>query len=233
MKIHLSTPFYIGAFVLLVIIIIVLLIISPTQKCFFELEKFYPIIYYNLHKNEYNYKQIMDEIINITGIKRVDIDNNIESNKKLEWINYSKEKYPYIRGDVKILPLYYQGKYYQNYKFFPKLMNILENQSSILNVYFWKLSAESALLQHHPKTNDGKINIHEENIIDLPILRYTLAINVLSCMEEECSLWVEGQLKKLVFDKYLLWDPNKEFSLHNDSDTDGDVLFLNIDLKKP
>jgi hypothetical protein len=233
MKVHLSTSFYIGVFVLLIIIIIILLIISPTQCCFFELEKYYPIIYYNLHKNEYIYKQVINEIINTTGVKRIDIDNHIEPNKNLEWLDYSKKKYSYIRGNIKILPLYYKDNYYDNYKYFPILMNILENQPNILNVYFWKLSPDSALLQHSTKTNNGNINIDESNIIDLPILRYTLAINVLSCMEEECSLWVDGQLKQLVFDKYLLWDPNKEFSLHNDSDTDGDILFLNIDLKKP
>jgi hypothetical protein len=232
MPIYLSTPFYIGAFVLLVIIIIILLIISPTQKSFFDLQEYYPILYYNLHKNEYLYKEIINEIVNNTGIKRVDIENPL-TNDKLEWIDYSPKKYSYIRGKVEILPIYYQGKFYDNYKYFPKLMNLMQIQPNILNIYFWKLSSESALLQHFPKLTNGNSNIHESNILDLPILRYTLAINVLTCMEEECSLWVSGHLKKLVFDKYLLWDPNKEFSLHNDSDTDGDVLFLNIDLKNP
>jgi hypothetical protein len=157
---------------------------------------------------------------------------------KMDWIDYSNEQYSYIRGKVQILPLYYNNQYHNNSAYFPKLMQLLYSQPNILNVFFWKLSPGSGLLQHLPRKADGTPNIHEKNILDIEtgkasapsILRYTLAINVLSCMEEECSLWVNGQLKKLTFDKAVLWDPYHEFSLHNDTATDGDILFLNIDI---
>lgn len=228
MAIRLSTPYYIGAFVILFIIILALILLSPTQNSFFDLQERYPILYYNLHKNDHVYKQVIKEIIAKTGINRVDMESTGASESKLEWIDYPA--FDYVRGKVQILPLYYNGQTYNNCGHFPLLMQLLQIQSKILNVFFWKFSPNSALLQHAPKLTDGKQNIHEANIIDKPVLRYTLAVNVLSCAEEECSLWVGGQLKKLTFDKYLLWDPNKEFSLHNETDTDGDVIFLNIDL---
>lgn len=254
MPLKLSTPYYIGAFVILFIIILVLLVISPTQNSFFELKEVYPHLYYNLHENKPVYDAIITEILRATEINRIDMDRpesptpNTESDtqstkpslqedhkdtlaeNKLIWLNYSPEKYSYIRGKVDILPLVYNGKEYNNIAAFPILMQIMQLQPNILNIYFWRLGAESALLQHPPKLIDGCANIHESSILDKKVLRYTLAINVLSCIEEECSLWVGGQLKKLVFDTYVLWDPSKEFSLHNDSATEGDVLFLNIDI---
>ena len=267
MQLKLSTPFYIGAFVVLLILIFVLLVISPTQNSFFELKEIYPILYYNLHENKYAYNIIIKEIVDATGITRIDMDEilavidpladnsnlaasttespELKSTKvqlleddqpvkiespKLEWISYSSDKYDYIRGKVDILPLYYNNRIYDNAKYFSHLMRFLKVQPNVINIYFWRLAAESALLQHTPKCPDGKTNIHEESILDKNILRYTLAVNVLSCAEEDCSIWVGGHLKKLVFDKYVLWDPSKEFSLHNDSATEGDVLFLNIDI---
>ena len=237
MAIKLSTPFYIGAFIILIIIIAILLVLSPTQNSFFDLKEKFPILYYNLHENKYVYNTIIEEIVGNTRVSRIDMDiPNL--NNEMIWIDYSNEKYNYIRGKVQILPLYYNNKYYANHKYFPKLMNLLYAQSNILNVFFWKLSPESGLLPHQPITDDGSANIHEHNILEIEeskrgfpnILRYTLAINALSCMEEECSLWVNGQLKKLTFDKAVLWDPSQEFSLHNETATDGDILFLNIDI---
>jgi hypothetical protein len=234
MSYELSTSFYIGAFVILVVIIMILLIISPTQNSFFDLKEKYPILYYNLHHNSYVYNNIIKEIVSNTGVKRADMEELKYTNAPIQWLDYSVEQYTYIRGDVQILPLYYNNQYYENYKCFPLLMQLLQVQPNILNVFFWKLSDLSGLLQHTPKKQDGTPNIHETNILDIHkkngILRYTLAINVLSCAEDECSLWVNGQLKKLVFDRYLLWNPLLEFSLHNESATDGDILFLNIDI---
>jgi hypothetical protein len=221
--------YYIGILVILIVVIITLLIISPTQSSFYEFEKLYPILYNNIHKNEDRYRNIIQEIINVTKIHHIDYTPTINNNINLEWINYSAKDYDYVRGKVEILPMYYNNKYYDNYKYFPLLLQALLQQPNILNVFFWKFSHTSGLLQHNTKKNN-EVNIHDYNIINLPILRYTLAINVLSCVEEECSLWVDGQLKKLVFNEFLLWNPNKEFSLHNDSSTDDDVLFLNIDL---
>lgn len=256
MPLKLSTPYYVGAFVVLFIVILVLLVISPTQNSFFELKELYPHIYYNLHENKPVYDKIIEEVLAATSINRIDMEpppddlktnpnevdiaSNTRTNakspdvpsKNLVWLNYSPEKYSYIRGKVDILPLIYNGKQYENTAAFPTLMQFMQFQPNILNIYFWRLGAESALLQHPPKLVDGCANIHESSILDKKILRYTLAINVLSCVEEECSLWVGGQLKKLVFDTYVLWDPSKEFSLHNDSATEGDVLFLNIDIMR-
>lgn len=256
MPLKLSTPYYVGAFVVLFIVILLLLVISPTQNSFFELKELYPHIYYNLHENKPVYDKIIEEVLAATLINRIDMEpppNDLEANsneagvasntrtnakspdapsKNLVWLNYSPEKYSYIRGKVDILPLIYNGKQYENTAAFPTLMQFMQFQPNILNIYFWRLGAESALLQHPPKLVDGCANIHESSILDKKILRYTLAINVLSCVEEECSLWVGGQLKKLVFDTYVLWDPSKEFSLHNDSATEGDVLFLNIDIMR-
>lgn len=239
MAIKLSTPFYIGAFIILIIIIVILLVLSPTQNSFFDLKDQCPILYYNLHENKYVYKNIIEEIVGNTGVSRIDM-NVPNLDNEMDWIDYPNDKYPYIRGKVQILPLYYNNQYSNNSVYFPKLMQLLYTQPNILNVFFWKLSPRSALLQHQPRTADGAPNIHENNILDIElgklgaphILRYTLAINVLSCMEEECSLWVNGQLKKLTFDKAVLWDPYQEFSLHNETATDGDILFLNIDIGK-
>jgi hypothetical protein len=246
MQIKLSTPYYIGAFVVLFIVILILLVISPTQNSFFELKEVYPSLYYNLHENPPIYDQLIQEILKVTGISRIDIEqqegdvvvakeptkaeNATIQTPTLEWLEYSPETYDYIRGKVHILPLYYNDKLYDNHLSFPTLMRFMRIVPGIFNIYFWKLGPESALLQHPPKRANGTPNIHEDSVLDKKIYRYTLAINVLSCVEEECSIWVGGHLKKLIFDKYVLWDPSKEFSLHNDSATDGDVLFLNIDL---
>lgn len=238
MPIKPSTSFYIGAFVILVIIILALLVLSPTQNSFFDLKATYPILYYNLHDNQYLYDNMIKEIVLATNIIRVDTppdtapteSSHDTSATNLEWISYAADKFPYVRGKVEILPLIYNNKQYDNTIHFPLLMQFIKIQPNILNIYFWKFGAESALLQHYPTNEKGASNIHEENILDKKVLRYTLAINVLSCAEEDCSIWVNGHLKKLVYDKYVLWDPSKEFSLHNDSATDGDVLFLNIDL---
>ena len=239
MQIKLSTPYYIGAFVVLFIVILVLLVISPTQNSFFELKDIYPSLYYNLHENPPIYEQLLQEIIKVTGVSRIDMEPQeaaataaavAEQVASLEWLEYSPKTYDYIRGKVDILPLYYNYKLYDNHLHFPTLMRFMRIVPGIFNIYFWRLGPESALLQHPPKRANGTPNIHEESVLDKKIYRYTLAINVLSCVEEECSIWVGGHLKKLIFDKYVLWDPSKEFSLHNDSATDGDVLFLNIDI---
>ena len=239
MQIKLSTPYYIGAFVVLFIVILVLLVISPTQNSFFELKDIYPSLYYNLHENPPIYEQLLQEIIKVTGVSRIDMEPQeaaataaavAEQVASLEWLEYSPKTYDYIRGKVDILPLYYNYKLYDNHLHFPTLMRFMRIVPGIFNIYFWRLGPESALLQHPPKRANGTPNIHEESVLDKKIYRYTLAINVMSCVEEECSIWVGGHLKKLIFDKYVLWDPSKEFSLHNDSATDGDVLFLNIDI---
>jgi hypothetical protein len=227
-----TTSYYIGLFIVSVIAIIVLLVLSPTQNSFFDLKEKYPILYYNLHENKYVYDNVISEIIMNTGISRIDypIVENTNLNQ-IEWIDYSINEYPYIRGNVQILPLFYNNVFYNNCAYFPVLMQLLQIQPDIVNVFLWKLSSDSALLQHPQKKTDGNSNIHETNILDKNILRYTLAVNILSCMEEECSIWVDGQLRKLTFDKFVLWDPSKEFSLHNDTATDGDTIFLNIDIK--
>ena len=244
MQIKLSTPYYIGAFVVLFIVILVLLVISPTQNSFFELKDIYPSLYYNLHENPLIYEQLLQEIIKVTGVSRIDMEpqeasataetaataaatatvetaaaaaagtsSPAEQVASLEWLEYSPKTYDYIRGKVDILPLYYNYKLYDNHLHFPTLMRFMRIVPGIFNIYFWRLGPESALLQHPPKRANGTPNIHEESVHDKKIYRYTLAINVLSCVEEECSIWVGGHLKKLIFDKYVLWDPSKELSL--------------------
>lgn len=48
--------------------------------------------------------------------------------------------------------------------------------------------------------------------------------------EEQSSIWVNGEIKKTIYDDYLLWDPSKKFSLCNE--TDDDIIYLNIDIKR-
>lgn len=250
--VELSTACYIGVFVILIISIICLVIISPTQTSFYDLKYIYPTLYYILHTTnmESVYKKIINEIVNETKIIRTDIDSNqlvdifsqsepidsinINQSNKLEWLSYSADKYEYVRGNVSILPLFYNGKYYSNnINRFNLLMSILYIMPNIINVFFWRLPPKSGLLEHTPKTSKGIPNIDEANILDIEnIYRYTLAINVLSCSEEDCSIWVNGHIRTLLYDKYIVWTPNKPFSIHNDSATEGDTLFLNIDFTK-
>ena len=239
-----SFSYYFGIFVILCIIILTLLIVSPTQNCFFDLKEKYPSLYLDLHENNQIYNQLIIEIVSAVGISRLDlnIDYSPDNFNKFSWLdakniissaNLSPSKSPtchnYIKGEIQILPLYYANKYYSNIMYFPQLMNILYRHNNILNVFFWKMGPGSAFLQHGAQTATGAPNINETNIIGQNVLRYTLAINPLTIMEEECSIWVSGKIKKLIFDKYILWDANKEFSLHNDTNTDGEILFLNID----
>ena len=207
MNIKLSFTFYLGAFIILCIIITILLLVSPHQNNFYNVKDKYPSLYYNLHKNE----RVIEEILNTTNMTRPDIQF-VPNKIQLEWINYQNNE---IKGDVKVLPLFYNNKYYENIKYFPNLMNSIRDQK-ILSLYFWKISPNSAILKQLYDNSDA--------------LRYTVSINAMSCNEEECSLWVNGEIKKMDFDKYALWNPAREFSLHNN--TDNEILFLNIEIEK-
>lgn len=229
-----STTYYISFFVIIFIVIFGLLIFAPSQNIFFNLKEECPYLYYILHQNKSKYDRIIKEIIKATNLKRPDIEEEF-TNYKLEWIDYPN--YNYVKKNIQILPLFYQNKYYNNINYFPELMTTITELCSsinVLNVFFWKFSSGAAFCEHNIIDENGNINTDEKNIIEhsksQKVLRYTLAINPLTVMEDECSLWVDGKIKKLAFDDYVLWDPTKKFSLHNDTYSDSDVLFLNIDI---
>lgn len=234
----LSQAYYIGSFAILIICILCLVIMSPSPNSFFDLKEVYPSLFYIIHNNT-TYMPLITEIVNVAGIDRIDIEPQntcIQTTKSDEceiyWMPYMN--FTYVRGCVSILPLYFNNEYYtHNINKFDKLMTLLYLLPKVINVFFWRLGAKAALLEHAPYTTDNKPNIYEHNILGCRnILRYTLAINVLSCTEEDCSLWVDGHLRTLIYDKYVVWNPNKSFSLHNDGSTDGDTLFLNIDFER-
>lgn len=228
-----TTSYYFGIFIVLCIIVLALVVMSPTQNSFFDLKLKFPKLYKDLHSDTDVYKLLIEEILKTTGVSRIDFGNEINiGHTDLIWLDAKKSLWgstdlDYVKGNIMILPLFYSDTYYTNINHFPLLMNILYNHPNILNVFFWKLESDAAFTQHIP---DSPNNTNEKNILGHKVLRYTLPINVLTINEEECSLWVNGQMKRMAFDNYVLWDPNKEFSLHNYSDTDSDILFLNIDL---
>jgi len=223
-----SFSYYLAIFIILFILIFALLVVSPAQDCFFDFKEKYPYLYEDIHGDKQIYRQLINEIVSVTGISRIDepnipIKSRFSERTSLIWLNANESDIrEYVRGNIQILPLFYDGKYYSNISYFPQLMNILYKYNNILNVFFWKMPINSAFLQH---VSTSIISGHK-------VLRYTLAINPLTVMEEECSLWVNGKIKRLAFDDYVLWNINKEFSLHNNTNTDDDILFLNIDLEE-
>lgn len=224
-----SISFYIGCFIILCICIIVLLLISPVKKNFYDLKEQYPILYYNLHQNNKNYQSVLNEILNGLNIDRIDINRltsehlsqyptseHLSQNPTFEhWLEYPNSEH--CQNMVYIFPLFINGELSKKSSEFKTLINLLNNQPEIKSVYFWKFPPKSAFKQHiESNTND--------------IMRYTLCINGMGCTEEHSSLWVNGDIKKLVYDDYVLWDPSKEFSLHNE--TEDDIIYLNVDVKK-
>lgn len=215
-----SISFYIGCFIILCICIIVLLLISPVKKNFYDLKEQYPILYYNLHQNNKNYQSVLNEILNGLNIDRFDI-NRLNSRKLLQdpnsknWLEYPTTEH--CQNMVYTFPLFINGELSEKSSEFKILINLLNNQPEIKSVYFWKFPPKSAFKQHIESNTNN-------------IMRYTLCINGMGCTEEHSSLWVNGDIKKLVYDDYVLWDPSKEFSLHNE--TDDDIIYLNVDVKK-
>lgn len=221
-----SISFYIGCFIILCICIIVLLLISPKKNNFYDLKEQYPILYYNLHQNTTNYQSILNEILNGLKINRSDINQSeadkpkedqseADNVKDIDWVEHRTTEH--CKNIVFSLPLFINGELKNNSTKFNKLVNLLNNQSDIKAIYFWKFPPKSAFKQHiESNTND--------------IMRYTLCINGMGFTEEQSSLWVNGEIKKLIYDDYVLWDPSKEFSLHNE--TDDDIIYLIVDIKR-
>lgn len=240
---------YFGYLIILIIIILFLLVMAPDQQEFFSLKQEYPALYYNIHENKNAYDAIIKELVYNTNIERIDIIErfSLAIHKELQWVPYSKK--PYVKGDVSILPLFCNGIYYPNLQYFPNLLCALNNIPGIINIFIWRFYPNSALLEQDPVADVGAGVISEDDVdarttmkcaqylIKLPninkkSLRYTLSINALSWREEDCFIWVNGKIKMLCSDTAVLWDPLKPFSIHNNTDNDGPIIFLNIDMAR-
>lgn len=214
-----STAYYIGLFVVICIVVFALLIFAPSQNILLKLETQCPAMYWAIHTN---YKKIVEEIIASTGASRDDMD--VQANGcNLDAILMDQ---PYIRGNVEIIPIYYNNKY-SNHVHFPTLLSTLHSicgHVNITNVFFWRIYTNSAIGEHtdHPD---------ESSTCSGKALRYTVAINSMALTEEECSLWVDGKIKKMDLDDSALWDPSNNYSLHNNTYSDNPILFLNIDFE--
>ncbi len=223
---------YIAIFVVLIVGICMLIVISPMKESMFDLGKHQPVLYYNFHMNNHMYTDIVAEALTAIGYGRPDMQL-VPNPAPLEWIDYPQ--FEHIRGSVGILPLYYSGRSWDNTQHFPKLMNMLQIVPGVINVFMWRFENASAILQHVPSPQ----NTHEQNIFFMKlgtgerILRYILALNSLSYSEHDCSLWVNGKIKKLSLDDYLLWDPLQPFSLHNDTNDENPIIFLVLDIVVP
>ncbi len=216
-----STTYYIGLFVVMCMIVLGLLVFAPSQNILLNLETECPPMHWALRTN---YKKIIEEILNVTGATRDDMPDISHMDNSLKVISI---KQPHICGTVDVIPIYYDNKYVNNQ--FSILLSTLREICGFVNissVFLWRLYPKSSIGEHSGK-ND------EQPLVDHNTLRYTIAVNPMAVTEEECSLWVDGKIKKMALDDSVLWDPNHNYSLHNDTYSDDFILFLNIDFEHP
>ena len=145
-----------------------------------------------------------------------------KTNEKLEktkkWDIWPDQKI--INGEVQILPIYMFSKLYtKNIKKFNKFYDLMCKIGGIRSIYFLYLKPNSSIAKHF-----GWKEISNDT------LKLIYSLNSYND-EDDCGIWINGEVKALSKGSYHLFDSSKEHSIYNNSD--DDLYFLIIDLERP
>lgn len=197
-----STSVFIGISVIIFIICVLLLIFAPKSINYYSIET-YPILKSICENNK--------DIIN------KDFDN-IENDA--DWINWPDPGY--VSGVCKIFPIYIYSILSKKRKHkCSETYKLIKNMPDVKTCAFIKIDKKSKL----NKQTECK-ELSNSTLRCLYVLK-----SVSSAPVETCGIWVNGESKKLISNKLIIFDSSKEHSIYNG--TDYPLYALLIDIKRP
>lgn len=197
-----STSIFIGVSVIIFIICVLLLIFAPKSINYYPIET-YPIL-----------KSICENNKNIINGDFENIENDVD------WVPWPDPSY--VSGKCSIFPIYIfsilskkrKDKSLKTYK-------LIKNMPDVKTCAFIKIDKKSKLI----KQTECK-ELSNSTLRCLYILK-----SVSSAPVETCGIWVNGESKKLISNKIIIFDSSKEHSIYNG--TDYPLYALLIDIKRP
>jgi aspartyl/asparaginyl beta-hydroxylase (cupin superfamily) len=197
-----STSIFIGLIVIVFIICVTLLIFAPKSINYYPIET-YPILESIYENNKSIINKDFDDIENDT-----------------DWLDWPDMTY--VSGTCKIFPMYIFSTLSKKRKQkCSKTYKLIKNMPNIKTCAFIKIDKKSKL----NKQTECK-ELANSTLRCLYILK-----SVSHAPIETCGIWVNGESKKLISNKIIIFDSSKEHSIYNG--TDYPLYALMIDIKRP
>jgi aspartyl/asparaginyl beta-hydroxylase (cupin superfamily) len=193
---------YIGIIVIIFIICITLLIFAPKSINYYDLDT-YPILKYITENNK-------------------DVINNSYANIETDdgWVNWPDSSN--VKGLCSIFPLFMFSTLSKNRKQkCQDLFKLMKNIPDVKSCAFIRIDKKSKIIKHT-----------EWKDLSNNTLRCIFIIkSIASAPMDLCGIWVNGETKKLISGKCIIFDGSKEHSIYNE--TDYPVCALLLDIKRP
>jgi aspartyl/asparaginyl beta-hydroxylase (cupin superfamily) len=196
------SPITIGILFIIFIISITLVIFAPRSKNYYNADIF-PIIKYINDNN----KDIIENDLDI--IK-----------KENEWILWPDVNN--VVNDYLVYPIFMFGNFSESRKSkCKKSVNLINGIPGVKTFAYLKISKKSRI-----KKNKKWQEISNDTLCCLFIMESPYVSK-----SEDCCIWTDGEIKKLIKNKLIIYDASKEHSIINNSDYP--IYILMLDIKKP
>ena len=190
----------IGICVIIFIISLALVIFAPKSKNYYSEE--FPVI-------KYLYKTNND----------IFIDDLELIKKENDWLKWPDKKN--VVNNYLIYPLYIFSMYsYKRCLLCSKTLNILNAMGNIKTISYLKISNNSLIKKSKKWKDVSNDTLCCLIILDAPYVN----------KEEDCCIWVNGEIKPIIKNKLIIYDSSKMNSIINKSN--NNVYALMIDIKK-
>lgn len=196
------SPVNVGILVIIFIVSIMIFIFAPSRKNYYNSDIF-PIIKYINDNNK--------DIIN----------NDLEIIKKdNDWLRWPDSNN--VVKDYLVYPIFMFGNFSEKRKLkCKKSVDLINNIPGVKTFAYLKIS-EKACIKKNKKWKDISNNtLCCIFVIEAPYVN----------KKEDCCIWTDGETKRLIKKKLIIYDSSKEHSIINNSDYP--VYILMLDIKKP
>jgi hypothetical protein len=196
------TPINVGISIIIFVITMVLVIFAPKSINYYNPDIF-PIVKYINENNKDLIKSDLDII-----------------KKENDWILWPDENN--IVNDYLIYPVFMFGNFSEHRKLkCKKSSELIANIPGVKTFTYLKIAVRSSI-----KKNKKWKDISNDTLCCLFVLEAP-HVNKL----EDCCIWTNGEIKKLLKNKLIIYDSSKDHSIVNNSDYP--VYILMLDIKKP
>lgn len=212
----------IGVIIIVFIICSILFIFAPKSLNYFDASE-YPLlntITYSLPIIKTDLSIIREPPPVRKSSKSCENISKKQSGNNPPWLPYPD--YKHAAGDLKIYPLCIFDKLSNSrMKVCIATHKLLQTIPDIVSYSFVKLGAHSQLNKHNQWKDIANNTLQAILVLDAPYIT----------SPEQCSIWVNGEVRELKPNKLILYDSSKEHSIYNK--TRKDVYILIISIKRP